>query len=360
MVKWLIPFLLFFCLTYVFGGEYSEVVEKDYPLRSLGNLNIVHSKGDVSIHGWAVDKVRVILKKRVIADSSEKAKQLFELLDYRYEGYKDRIEISNQYGKLMNIGDRLQEKNNPKTRSDLVIFAPSKVQLKVWVVDGKVALKFWNERVEVRSRSGSIELENVRGKTVSVACSSCLAVLKQIYADIKVSSKSGRVDLDTVQGSQIFVENESGFIQLFHVEGEQLYISQNGAISGRWLKGNLSFNTQQASVKLKEVSGTVSGATDSGDIHCAMREWKAKDETLLESVQGTISLEMPKYFSANLDLWSLQGGIALRFPFQKIPDPLLVGPEPAGHLVGVVRGGGEVLKVITESGDIHIVPRSDY
>ncbi len=337
--------------------DFSDEVERDYSLRSIVKLQVTNAKGDVTVHGWAHDKIRIKMKRQVSADTPEKAKALLEALEFRYFASRDRIEISNQYGGSMSIEERLQEKGNQKSRVDLVIYAPSKLKLMVWTVDGKINLTSWNERVETRSNEGSIQVEGLKGDHFSLLCSSCSAFLRNIRSNVKCFGKSGFIHLDTVSGKNIFVETESGTLRLSHIEGEQLYLSQSGEMSGQFLKGKIQFHTQSASVDFREVSGYLAGSSEAGSVFATFKEWKPNDDVLIESTKGNISLTMPRQFTSDVDIWSVQGKTLIDFPLQKFQDPATIGPEPANHLIGRVREGGDLLKVFSEYGDISISKR---
>src|SRR4051812_46596271 len=64
--------------------EFSEEKEKDFPLRSIGHLQITNPKGDTTVVGWSLDKVRVRIKKKVIAETKEEARRLLDKMSYRY------------------------------------------------------------------------------------------------------------------------------------------------------------------------------------------------------------------------------------------------------------------------------------
>jgi DUF4097 and DUF4098 domain-containing protein YvlB len=140
-------------------------------------------------------------------------------------------------------------------------------------------------------------------------------------------------------------------IRADRIDGEQLFVSKTGPISGKRLKGHIEFHTQQAPVELVESSGFLSGRTESGNITARMIGWKFSDKALLESGKGSIQLFLPAAFSGDIDLWSVNGKAEISFPFEKTTGPK-VGPEPPNHLLGRVGEGGEILKILTEKGDI--------
>src|SRR5688572_15115416 len=126
---WLVLFLLLSAT--VEGKEFSEEFEKNYPLRSIARLHIRNAKGDITVQGWAHDKIRIRIKKLADVESMEMAKPLLDGTDFRYIVSDENIEISNQYGSGLSIEDRLKERENKATRIDMMIFAPSKLDLRV-------------------------------------------------------------------------------------------------------------------------------------------------------------------------------------------------------------------------------------
>ena len=285
----MIAFLNVFILTSsvpAMGKEFVEESEKDYPLRSMVSLQVLNAKGDVNVQGWAFDKIRVKIRKQVDVDTPEQAKRLLEGMDYRYRISDEKVEISNQYGNNLSIEERIQERGNAKSRMDVTLYAPSKLKLMMWSIDGRINLKSWNGKAEARSNSGLIRMEGVKGDNINVVCSSCSAYLKNIRGNLRCSGRSGLFSLNNITGKTIFAETESGGIKLSHIQGDQLYISQSGSINGQFLGGNIEYHANQATVDLREISGFLSGDTESGSMNGTVKEWKSKEEALIESVRG--------------------------------------------------------------------------
>jgi DUF4097 and DUF4098 domain-containing protein YvlB len=339
------------------GAEFLDETEKDFKLRSIGNLNITNVKGEIQVHGWALDKVRIRMKKKVNADTPEQANELFKGIDYRFDVSKDNIDISSQYGKMLSIEERLREKDKPRIQLDLMIFAPSSLRLKIWTADGRVSLKSWNSGAEIRSNNGEVRVEGLKGNHLEVLCTSCPISLKNIRSSVRCSGGAGSVELNTVNGKSIYAETSSGPIKLWHVEGNQLYSSKSGVIEGQFLDGKVEFHATQSAIDLKEIAGFLSGSVDSGNVNASIRTWEPQDKALIESLRGNINLTLPRRFSGDVDIWSVHGNTRLDFPLERYQDANLVGPEPENRLIGRIREGGELLKVFSETGQVHVFKR---
>ncbi len=349
---------IYFKINYAYSSEFIDEIEKDYSLLSIGNLSVTNTKGDIHIEGKAIDKIKIKIRKTAIAENSEAAKKLFELADFRYQASGGgNIEISSQYNKELSIEERLHEGENTKIHSDIYISAPAKLKLKVWSINGKVILKNWHSGISIRSNSGTLQLENLKADEVSILCSSCAADLKNINASIRCMAGAGQIKLNNVSGKNIYIETSSGPIHLLNVQGGQLYISKSGPIEGQVLNGKIEFRAQESSVLLREVSGSLSGAVKTGDITATVKNWVFTDKALIESLKGDIRLTLPKVFSGDIDVWSIHGQASVDFPttsIQESPNSSNSAASNLNHIVGTVKDGGELLKIFTTDGNIHV------
>jgi hypothetical protein len=337
--------------------EFVDELEKDFTLRTIGQLQITNMRGNVVVQGWAMDKIRVRAKRKAMAANEEEAKALFSALDFRYQSSRENIELSAEYGRGLSIEDRLKERENPKTSMEMQIFAPANLKLRVWAVDGSVTVKGWNADLEVRTASGPILAESLRSPTVSLLCSTCAMQVKSARhaQSLRCMGGAGAITIQDVAGSQVYAESSTGAIRLAGVSGEQLYVSKSGPITGGKLRGRIEFHTQQAPVEIEDSRGFLSGRTETGNIIARMKDWVFTDRALIESVQGSIVLDLPQQFSGDVDVWSLSGKANIDFPLT--PEGVSrasVGPEPTNHLLGRVGSGGGLLKIFSERGDIRV------
>lgn len=349
-------FSSFFTISGAEGAEFVEEIERDFPLRSISNFYVTNLRGEVAVQGWALEKIRIKAKKKVIADSEVEAKKLFQQMDFRYATLGDDIELAAEYGKGLSINERLKERTNPKTRMDMVVFAPSILKLKIWGMDHPVSLKSWNKQAELRSASGMITVNELKSSSVSLLCQSCPMKILNVKSELRAIGGAGNIELEQVVGSSVYVETNQGAIRSKGIQGGQLYVSRAGNISGEKLKGIVEFHTTQGNVEISDLSGFLSGRTEAGKVFAKIREWEFKDKALFESISGDIQLQLPPQFSGEVDFWSLQGKVSVDFPVEDLlqKSKQAFGPEPANRVVGRVGEIDEILKVYSEKGAIHI------
>lgn len=337
--------------------EYVEEVERDYTLRQIKPLLITNVRGDVSVQGWSLDKVRIKFRKKVLSQSPILASQLLSAMDYRYTFSGPQLEVSSQYGKGLSIEDRLHENQKPKVRLEMVVFAPSQLNLTLWGVDGHLTLKNWSAPAEIRTRSGSVQIENFRGNLVSLTCAECSAQFRNVSGSIRSFTGKGSVQLENVSGKKIFVETGAGPIRLANVAGDQFYTTKTGPMEGDGLSGKIAFHAQDSAIHFQKLSGYLGGVLDQGSLRARVTDWKPTEQSIIETHSASVDLMLPSSFSANVDIWSKQGAAEVKFPVVPLADTDGPGPHSPGRLTGRVRGGGELLQILSESGQI-ILQRS--
>lgn len=339
---------------------FNDTIERDFPLRSLGELRITNARGDITIDGWSQDRVRLKASRKVNASSQEEANRVFSYTDVKYKNVEKDIEISAEYGRGLKIEERLKERSLPQVGMDFHVLAPSSLPLRVWAVSGKVIIKGWNANLEVRSTQGAVEIESIRKGTVAVLCPSCTVRVKSVHSSVRCMGGTGDVDVSDVTGSQIYVESDSGKVNVTRIDGEQLYVTKAGAIDGKQLNGKIEFHTRQGNVTIADSTGFISGRTESGAVSAQMKEWSFVDKALIESTSGSVSLAVPSTFSAEVDLRSGTGRVFSAFPlilpsgYQGLLQEK-ASRRPFSRLMGMVNDGGEQLKLASDSGNVSLL-----
>ncbi len=338
------------------AAEFHDDIERDFALRSLGQLQITNLRGGITIQGWALDKIRVKARRKAVANTAEEAKKLFSALDFRFRAENSVIELSAEYGKGLEIQQRLREREQPHTSMEMVVYAPANLDLTVWAIEGSLSVKNWNASVDVRTSRGDVRIENLRSKNASVLCPSCSITAKTIRGgSLRCMGGTGSVDVSDFEGEDVFVETSTGQQSTSRISGEQqLYISRSGKLQGRDLRGRIEFQTQKGAVAFTESAGFISGRTETGDVSVKMRQWEFADKALIESAKGDIALSLPTDFSGEIDLWSVTGKTSSGFTSRAIEGGGTYGPEPVSHIRGRVGDGGEQLKLFSQEGDVRL------
>lgn len=120
-------------------ADFQDEVERDFPVYALGRLQITNLRGGITVQGWSQDRIRVRGKRRVLANDLESAKAALSALDMRFSKTGREMELSAEYGRGMDIQERLQERRQSKEQQssmDLIVLAPSSLRLRVLGVEG--------------------------------------------------------------------------------------------------------------------------------------------------------------------------------------------------------------------------------
>lgn len=336
------------------AAEYERTVEKDFSLKSVGQLRVVNPQGNISVQGWALDKIRLKVTQVVSVSSEAEAETVFKKLSYRYEVVGPDIEIHSQYGTELNLSERMQlaEKGNQKVHYS--VMAPSYFRLKAWTTSGRISVKNWNKDVEVRSNSGPIGVENLRADRLLGQCLTCSMELKNIASEIRAVSHSGLVHLLQVQGPSVFAESEEGSVSVEVATGSQSYQTKSGGIKGQGLKGDVVASSQSGGISLHQKGGTLSVSTDSGAIDIGFLETRFDEKSSVASKSGQIRLEFPSHFGAEADLQTKTGDLQCDLPFQSFLKTDSVQGESKQRRYGRIGSGGPFLSVTSENGSIQV------
>src|SRR5262249_6925117 len=107
----------------------------------------------------------------------------------------------------------------------------------------------------------------------------------------------------------------------------------NGNVEGDSLNGDAQGHTVNGSVRVS-TTGTASGNTVNGSLDLTMGRADWREDTKFSTVNGSITLHLPAFLSANWHARTLSGQIERDFP---IPAP---GPINRPRIEGTIGNGG--------------------
>ena len=123
------------------AAEFTDDVERDFKLRSIGHLQISNLRGPIVIQGWTLDKIRVKARRKVIAGTRRGGQAVSSTaLDFRYRERRRRHRAFRRIRHAASeIQERLRERENPRTSMEMVDHrARPNLKMRVWAVDGAV------------------------------------------------------------------------------------------------------------------------------------------------------------------------------------------------------------------------------
>lgn len=166
--------------------------------------------------------------------------------------------------------------------------------------------------------------------------------------DLRINTGDGHVDLTSVSG-RVEVRTGDGHMTLDRVHGDIRLSTGDGHITASSLDGHLDASTNDGHIDVDGRFDQLNLRT--GDGRIAARVRPGSKNTSMWSVRtgdGSISIDLPSDFAANLDAFTNDGRITVDWP-------VTVSGSLSGKSVrGRLNGGGPSLTVRTGDGSIHV------
>jgi len=289
------------------AAQLQEVVEQSFPLAEDGSVSLENVAGEILIHAWGENKVKMVATKWARALTEKRAKELLDAIEIKITAKKDRVDIDTDFPWWKKLDP------TSSVRVDYELWVPPSAEVSAESVSGSIQVAERENDVWAKTISGTLEIEGIVG-------------------DVEVKTTSGAIEVREVEGESIVVDTTSGKVTLEGVEG----IMEVHTVSGR--------------VKISDSKGaTKSVRTTSGDIWVELEEvTESISRMLLTSTSGDVTLLLPEGVAAGVDAQTTSGRISSEFKI------LVEGKIEKRSLRGTVGEGGVKITLKTTSGDISL------
>jgi hypothetical protein len=128
--------------------------------------------------------------------------------------------------------------------------------------------------------------------------------------------------------------------------------SQNGGIHIEGVHGDMRFDTQNGGIHLSDVGGDVVGRTTNGGVkvYLSGSEWEG-EELDVQTTNGSVSLEVPEDFRADLETGTVNGSFDTDFPIT------IRGRLRSRQISTELNGGGAPIRLVTTNGAVRLRAR---
>jgi DUF4097 and DUF4098 domain-containing protein YvlB len=184
--------------------------------------------------------------------------------------------------------------------------------------------------VRTRSGSGDQILEGTHGN-VDVQTGSGDVKIAQLNGEVRAQTGSGNIRARQISGS---VKGGTG--------SGDVEIEETGA-------GDVDMHTGSGNINARGVQGGFHGETGSGDVSA---EGTQSGPWEIHTGSGTVRVRLPSNAAFDADISSSSGTVDVGAPVEMTVQGRVGDMHKSIH--GKVRGGGQLLRVHTGSGDIHI------
>lgn len=199
------------------------------------------------------------------------------------------------------------------------------------------------ENPPIAQDGNSIGVGDVTDRWLLRGLNLMLEITTPAATQVRALADSGDIRIEGIDGP-VECETDSGAIEVSDIGSEVRANSDSGSIEIRGVKGPVDARADSGQIEALEIEGTIDANTDSGDIRLSQTVAKP---VCAKADSGRIRLKL-----------AAEGGYSVRARTDngRIDLPSLTRQRLSRHeLDGDVRGGGSVVDLETDSGDIEVV-----
>lgn len=119
--------------------------------------------------------------------------------------------------------------------------------------------------LEIRSTSGSIEIQEMKSNRLKVGSSSGSIGLSEIESKIDAGSSSGSISIEKANG-EVQAASSSGMIEIDSLKGALIASSSSGSVFLSDIEGAIDVNSSSGKIDMNFTNGKIRAETSSGDI----------------------------------------------------------------------------------------------
>lgn len=343
------------------------------------NFKVTTDVGNIELHGSNDSEIKYTIRKHSYSSSEESARRTLQQFAVRV----------NRSGDYSTIDASWDEGRGRRFNAEFVLTVPRNLQfIKLSTDGGNINAMDLGGTLEADTGGGEVHLDNVGtvkaetgGGNINVGNASGELKLQTGGGNIRVSSASGPVKVESGGGSiwvgssgAAYVETGGGSVKVEHCTGNAEVQTGGGTIELGDVNGPVVMETGGGSIHLSSAKGPVRVTTGGGGLEL----WKLANGVRAETSAGAITAELvgtPQssssmetsagdltvYIASDVKI-TIQAEIDTAFG-QKISSDFgevkvvceggEYGPKNCtGH--GSLNGGGQVLKLETNMGNINI------
>lgn len=281
-------------------GSFEQTLSVDEPIL----LDVSTGSGSITIESGPAGQVEIVGRVKVgnslFRRSAASARELVDEIEAN-----PPIELVNGQLRVGHLKGRAF-KGNVSISFEIVV--PAETRVKAGTGSGSMSIDGVAEIVKANSGSGRVKLHNIAGAAVANTGS----------GSIHAEGVAGTFDGDTGSGG--------------------IYLAQSAP-------GDVKVSTGSGGIEVHNIDGALHARAGSGRVRVNGRQNGTWD---IDTGSGTIRVNLPDEAAFQLDAESSSGSIVIEHPLT------VQGKISKRHLRGNVRGGGDLLKIDTGSGDITV------
>ena len=335
----------------IFGETYNfdDHLEQDFAAGA--SLKVINNHGAVSVHASDDNKITVVVRKRVGAESQEDA-------DKYNAGTKPVI---TTIGGLLTLDARVEAAGDHAVEADLDISLPRKVPVSIISRRGDVSLVGRDGSVDVSTQHSDTSIEDVNGN-VKVSQEKGSAKIEQIVGDVHVEGRLDEVSVSDVKGGAQLDGEFQESVKLARIAKTVTFKSSrtdmefsridgsldldSGDLHAEEVSGPVHLTTREKNIRLESVSGDVRLQNNNGTVEVSMR---SIGNVQIDNRSGDVQLSLPDKAGFRMDARTRDGEIQSDFGELKVDND-----DHEAKATGSVGNGAAHIVVTNEHDGIEI------
>ncbi len=366
--------------TRVYREGSSWVQEMTGNLGAAKNLRVKLAAGSVRVQGGSQAGITYVIHRKAYTSSEEKARREFE-------SYRINTSVKGDTAWIVAESSR----RDSKCADDFVVNVPRNLEsAKIETGGGSVNATGIAGRVELSSGGGNLRLDDIGGEVVAETGGGAIDVgsvesnvsLQTGGGNIKVASAKGEIKAESGGGSVVVLsglqgavlETGGGSIRVDKCSGPVKATTGGGSVDLGEIGGAAEIETGAGSIRLASAKGRVQAQTGGGTIQLdgatsvqaetsaggiivkLLSSAGARNNSTLETSAGDITVYLANDLAISIRAEiEIANGHTIRSDFSDIRVSTEGGEYGPKTVIaeGQLNGGGPVLKVRTNSGNVN-------
>jgi DUF4097 and DUF4098 domain-containing protein YvlB len=339
--------------------------EQRFSVSAPAKLIVDSDAGAVVVTGDDTSEIVVTMHKTAWGPNQAEAEAARDALRVNIIQQGDTVSIRfEQPSEFIVIG------SSRSSRVDFTIMVPNKTAVNITTNSGKLALSGTTGNADLntnfgeitatemvgslkaQTNSGAVTAQHIQAEGGQVDLRSDFGAIALEDANAKsvtLHSSSGKLELtDVTSDGEVKADTNFGAVTFNHVTAKTYSLESNsGDLTVEGATGLLKAHTDFGSIQVTDVQTvTLDLKTNSGSIDFSGS--LGKGPHTVKTDFGTVKMALPKDVKLTVDLKTDFGKVKTNFPIT------VSGEMSNEHMRGALNGGGEMLTVGTNSGDINL------
>jgi DUF4097 and DUF4098 domain-containing protein YvlB len=335
----------------MFGSKYNFDDQLAQAFPSGASLHVIDTRGAVNIVSSEDDQIRVVVHKRISAESQADA-------DKWNASTKPQITVS---GSVVTLNANNQGAGDHWVAQDLDVTLPRKASVVISTHYGDVSVIGREGDLDITSQKGDVTTTDITGK-VGLKLDHSSARITQVSSDVSIDGRSNDVSIEDVKGAVHLDGEFMESVKLAKISQPVTFKSSrtdmdfsrldgdldldSGDLQASDVVGPLRLSTRSKDIRLTGVSGDVRLQDENGSVELRMNKLGSMQ---VDNRKGDIQIYVPDKAGFQLDARARNGEVQTDFDQLKIDDA-----NDQAIATGTVGGGGPRLVINNEHGTIEI------